>query len=174
MDLNFGINGSFGVQAARPITISSSTPIGIVCTAGAGDTGLMKFNNADEGLTYVEDNTIVDGTLEVALTGISLQGVNCPLVVFVAPLDVDEAVNKTNVLDGIDKLKQSDPVAGIDLKNGLIIAPVYSADVEVGAKLDSIATQLWVTGLTDDFSDDEAGFKAYMENFGSKYLLMVN
>jgi uncharacterized protein len=171
MDLNFGINGSFGVQAARPITISSSTPIGIVCTAGAGDTGLMKFNNADEGLTYVEDNTIVDGTLEVALTGISLQGVNCPLVVFVAPLDVDEAVNKTNVLDGIDKLKQSDPVAGIDLKNGLIIAPVYSADVEVGAKLDSIATQLWVTGLTDDFSADEAGFKAYMENFGSKYLL---
>lgn len=172
MDLNFGINGSFGVQAARPITISSSTPIGIVCTAGAGDTGLMKFNNADEGLTYVEDNTIVDGTLEVALTGISLQGVNCPLVVFVAPLDVDEAVNKTNVLDGLDMLKQSDPVTGIDLKNGLIIAPEYSADVEVAAKMDSIATAMWCTGITDNFSADEAGVSNFVSNFGSKYLLI--
>jgi phage tail sheath protein FI len=172
MDLNFGINGSFGVQAARPISISSSTPIGIVATANGGDTGLMKFNNADDGLQYVEDNNITDGTLEVALTGISLQGVNCPLVVYVSTLDVDEAENKTNVLDGLDMLKQSDPVTGIDLKNGLIIAPVYSADVEVAAKIDAIASKLWCPGsCTDDFSDDEAGFKSYMSNFGSRYLL---
>lgn len=171
MDLNYGINGSFGVQAARPITISSSTPIGIVCTAGAGVTGLMKFNNADEGLEYVKDNTIVDGTLEAALIGISLQGVNCPLVVHVSTLAVDEATNKTNILAGLDILKQSDPITGIDLKNGLIIAPKYSEDVEVGAKLDSISSKMWTTGITDDFSDDEAGFKTYMENFGSKYLL---
>ena len=44
MDLNFGINGSFGIAAARPITISSSTPIGMVVTADKGDFGLMKFN----------------------------------------------------------------------------------------------------------------------------------
>ena len=72
MDLNFGINGSFGVAAARPITISSSTPIGIVATADGGATGLMKFNNADEGLEYITTNSITDGTLEAALTGISL------------------------------------------------------------------------------------------------------
>ena len=172
MDLNFGINGSFSVQAARPITISSSTPIGIVATANAGDTGLMKFNNADEGLTYVTTNNITDGTLENALTGISLQGVNCPLVVHVSTLDVDEAVNKTNVLDGLDMLKQADPVTGIDLKNGLIICPEYSADVEVAAKMDSIATAMWCTGITDNFSADEAGVQSFVSNFGSKYLLV--
>jgi len=172
MDLNFGINGSFSVAAARPITVSSSTPIGIVATANAGDTGLMKFNNADDGLTYVSDNNITDGTLENALTGISLQAVNCPIVVHVSILDVDEAINKTNVLAGLDMLKQADPVTGIDLKNGLIICPEYSADVEVAAKMDSIATAMWCPGsCTDDFSTDEAGFKTYMENFGSKYLL---
>lgn len=172
MDLNFGINGSFGVAAARPITISSSTPIGIVATANAGDTGLMKFNNADDALIYITDNNITDGTLEAALTGISLQGVNCPIVVQVSTLDADEAVNKTNVLAGIDMLKQSDPVTGIDLKNGLIIVPEYSADVEVAAKMDSVATALWCTGITDNFSTDEAGVSNYVSNFGSKYLLI--
>ncbi|PHO10333.1 phage tail protein [Malaciobacter canalis] len=171
MDLNFGINGSFGVAAARPITISSSTPIGIVATASAGATGLMKFNSAEEGLKYVKENNITKGTLENALTGIDLQAVHCPLVVHVSIHDVDEAINKTNVLDGLDVIKQSDPVTSIDLKNGLIIVPEYSADVEVAAKLDSISTKMWTTGLTDDFSPDEAGFKTYMENFGSKYLL---
>lgn len=173
MDLNFGINGSFGVQAARPITISSSTPIGIVATADNGATGLMKFNNADEGLQFIADNLITAGTLDVALTGISLQGVNCPIVVHLSTLDVATPANNiTNVLAGLDMLKQSDPVTGIDLKNGLIIVPEYSADVTVAAKMDSICTALWCTGITDDFSADEAGVSAFAANFGSKYLLL--
>lgn len=172
MNLNFGINGSFGVEAARPITVSSSTPIAIVATVNAGATGLMKFNNADEGLKYIVDNNITTGTLEYALTGISLQTVNCPIVVHLSTADVDEAVNKTNVLEGLDMLKQADPVTGIDLKNGLIIVPEYSADVEVAAKMDSIATKLWCTGITDNFSVDEAGIQTFVKNFGSKYLLI--
>lgn len=172
MDLNFGINGSFGVAAARPITISSSTPIGIVATADVGDFGLMKFNNADEGLEYIKSKNIAKGTLEAVLTGISLQAVNCPLVVFVCLLSQDAAINKTNVLDGLDELKKADPLTGINLKNGLIIAPFYSTDIEVAAKMDSISTKLWTTGITDNFSDDEAGVSDYVSNFGSKYLLI--
>lgn len=172
MDLNFGINGSFSVAAARPITVSSSTPIAIVATADAGSTGLMKFNNADEGLTYITTNTITAGTLIAALKGISLQGVNCPIVCHISTHNVDDAVNKTNVLAGLDELKSSDPVTGIDLKNGLIIVPEYSADVQVAAKLDSIATVLWCTGITDDFSVDEASVTSFATNFSSKYLLV--
>lgn len=172
MDLNFGINGSFGVQAARPITISSSTPIGIVATADAGDTGLMKFNNATAGLEYVKENSITTGTLEAALTGIELQGVNCPIVVYVLLIDNDPAVNKTNILAGIGELKKADPITGIDLKNGLIIVPEYSEDEEIATKLDSVATALWCTGITDNFSEDEAGIMNYVSNFGSKYLLI--
>ena len=171
MDLNFGINSSFGVAAARPITISSSTPIGIVATANGGTPGLIKFNNADDGLQYVKDNNITDGTLEVSLLGISLQAVNCPIVVHICPKGT-VAQDKTNVLAGLSLLKQSDPVTGIDLKNGLIIAPEHSADVEVAAKMDSISTALWTTGLTDDFSTDEAGVSNFVGNFGTKYLLI--
>ena len=172
MDLNFGINGSFGIAAARPITISSSTPIGIVATADKGDFGLMKFNNADAGLAYIKEKNITAGTLEATLTGISLQAVNCPLVVYVAKLSDVESENKTNVLAALDELKKADPVTGINLKNGLVIAPFYSEDVEVAAKMDSLCTKLWTTGITDNFSKDEAGIADFVKNFGSKYLLI--
>lgn len=172
MDLNFGINGSFGVKAARPITISSSTPIGIVVTANAGDYGLIKFNNADDGLVYVKEKDITAGTLETALVGISLQAVNCPLVVCICKLEEDEELNKLSILEGLDELKKAEPITGIDLKNGLIIAPTYSADVEVAAKMDSICTKLWCTGIVDNFSTDEAGVNAFVKNFGTKYLLI--
>lgn len=172
MDLNFGLNGSFDVKAARPVTISSSTPIAIVCTADAGDTGLMKFNNADDVLQYVEDNNITAGTITASLTGISLQGVNCPIVLHVSTHDEVEENNIANVLDGLDELKNSDPVTGIDIKNGVIIAPVFSADVTVAAKIDAIATAMWCTGIADNFSEDEAGVSNFVSNFGSKYLLV--
>ena len=159
MDLNFGINGSFGIAAARPITISSSTPIGIVATADKGDFGLMKFNNADDGLKYIKDKLIKAGTLEAIFTGISLQAVNCPLVVHVSLHDEDEAVNKTNILAALDELKKSDPITGINLKNGLVIAPFYSEDVEVAKKIKYVWTKLWTTRIVHNFSEDDVGIK---------------
>lgn len=172
MDLNFGINGSFGVQAARPITISSSTPIGMVVTADKGDFGLKKFNNADQGLTYVKDKDIESGTIIAALTGISLQTVNCPLVVMIVEEDEAAAVNKTNILAAIDELKKAEAITGISLKNGLVIVPEFSQDTEIAAKMDSLCTKLWTTGITDNFSEDEAGIVNFTKNFGSKYLLL--
>ena len=173
MDLNFGLNGSFAVAAARPISISSSTPIGVVVTAnGKGETGLKKFNNADKALEYIKSNDITAGTFEVAMIGISLQGVNCPIVVHISKHDDTDSINKTNILSGISELKKAEPVTGINLKNGLIIAPEYSSDVEVAAKLDSICSILWTTGITDNFSEDEAGVSNFAKNFGTKYLLI--
>lgn len=173
MDLNYGINGSFSVAAARPITVSSSTPIAIVATVDAGATGLMKFNNADEGLTYIADNTITAGTLEAALRGISLQTVNCPIVVHASTKGVDDAADIVSVLAGLDALKNSDPITGINLKNGLVIVPELSSDVSVAAKMGSICTALWCTGIVDNFSADEAGVADFVTNFGSKYLLLT-
>ena len=173
MNLNYGINTSISADAARPITVNSSTPIGIVCTIESGATsgGLMKFNNAEEGLNFISANGITGGTLDAALTGIDLQGVNCPLVVHATVKGANNTEDIANVIAGLDEIKNSDPIVGINLKNGLIIVPELSANVSVGAKLDAISSRLWTIGITDDFSTDEAGFKNYMSNFGSDSLL---
>lgn len=169
MDLLFGINGSISASAARPVTVESSTAIGIIATVNAGDVGFKKFNNAEEGLAYVKTKAITDGTLEASLNGIYLQGVNCPIVCYLIAKSVDSAI--PHILDALDEIHKSEAETGISLKLGLIIAPEFSADEDVGTKINAIATKLWATGITDDFSVDEAGFKNYMSNFSSRFML---
>ncbi len=171
MDLDYGINGQISSKAANPIIVNSSTPVGLVATVNAGAEGFKKFNNAQEGLTYIEDNTITAGTLKAALKGINLQGVNCPIVVYLI-LIVDDATDNTNVLNGINSLTNSDTVTGIALRNGVIIAPIFSADVEIAMKLDSIASKLWATAITDNFSVNEADRSTYISNFGTRFVLI--
>jgi len=171
MDLNYGINGEISSKAANPIIVNSTTAIGIVATVDKGDVGFKKFNNAQEGLDYIEDNTITGGNLKAVLKGINLQGVNCPIVVFLI-IPVDEATDKANVLDGINEFKNSDTVTGINLRNGVIISPFFSQDVEVAMKLDSIAKQLWATAITDNFSKTEAERNDYITNFGTRFVLI--
>ncbi|WP_294963815.1 hypothetical protein [Sulfurimonas sp.] len=171
MDLEFGINGGFGVEAARPISVDSSTPLAMAVTADTTEIGIKKFNNATDGLTFVKDNNITAGTLKVALKGIELQGVNCPIVLHISTHDAIEATNITNILAGLTEIKQSSPLTGIDLKNGLVFSPVYSANTQVAAKIDSISSTLWCPGSPiDNFSDVEAGVVDFLSNFGSKYI----
>jgi len=174
MNMNFGINGSFSVSASRPISISSSTPIGIIATADKGEVGLKKFNNADEGLAYIKEKNITQGTLKTTLKGISLQAVNSPLVVCIIEHNEDEAVVKNKILDGLDELKKADPITGISLKNGIIIVPHYSSLLDVAGKIDAIALKLWATGIIDNFDTDEVGVINFSKNFGSKNLLIGN
>lgn len=169
MDLLYGINGSISASAARPVTVESSTAIGMVATVDAGDTGFKKFNNAEEGLAYVKENNITDGTLKASLTGIYLQGVNCPIVCYLVAKSVDDAI--APIMAALGELTKSDSQTGISLKLGLILAPEFSANEEVAAKIDAIATRLWATGISDDFSEDEAGFKNFMSNFASRFML---
>lgn len=172
MDLNYGINGSFSIAAASPITISSSTPVGMVVSADISELGMKKFNNADEALSFIKTNNITKGTFKSTVTGISLQSVNCPLVVVIVAYNEEDDIVKTDILAGISELKKSDPLTGINLANGIIIAPEYSSDTEVAAKLESVAKALFATGISDNFSDDEAGVKAFVGNISSKYMLV--
>jgi len=171
MDLNYGINGSFSVEAARPVTVESSTAIVIVASANAGDFGFHKFNNAEDGLTYVSDTNITEGTLKAALTGIYMQGVNCPIVAILVDDALDDVSKETAVLNALDTLSSVDSQTGISPILGLLIAPEFSADLDIGTKLSAMASKYWMTAIIDDFSSDEAGTKAYVENFASRFTL---
>jgi len=172
MNLNFGINGQISVRAARPILVESSTPIGMAVTANTDKVGFQKFNNAEEGLKWCEDNNITDGTLKKAMLGIYLQGVSNPLVAYIVKIDADDTKNRDAVSKAIEKMPRAYSETGI--RPNLLIAPEYSADNGVGAKLDAIGAKIWATGIACSYDNSEADSNKYISNFGSRFMLLVN
>ena len=163
MDLNFGINGSISANAARPITVSSTTALGIA-GATTKQHGLHAFNNADEASAFLADQNI-SGVLTDSVAAIGLQGVNCPIVLMLAAAD--------QVMDGLDLFKQCEGLTGISLQGGLLLAPQLSSDNAVGSKLDAIAAVLWATALIDNASDNEADINTWAANYGTKDALLT-
>ena len=171
MKLNFGINGSISVQAARPVIVDSSTPIGIVVPFG--DLSEFKvFNNADKMKKYLEEQGATDEDLAYkTANAIALQGVNTKIVgVFVK--DNDEV--KDSVLEGLDILKTAPQDENILTRPNLIICPEYSYDTDIAAKMDSIASLFKATAIVDVNAKDEAEANNFANNFGSRYMLLYN
>lgn len=164
MDLNFGINGNISSDAARPISVKSTTVIAIAVAATANH-GLHKFNNADDALKFCKAKKIT-GVLENSLKGIALQGVNCPIVLNLA--------NTNQLLDALDLFKKCEGHTGLSLSGGLLLAPEASENAQVGSKLDAIAAKLWATAIIDNFSADEAGVTAFAKNYGTRDSLLVH
>ena len=178
MDLNFGINGSISVQAARPVIVDSSTPIGIVVPFGDEDGEFKVFNNADDMKIYLSNLGAIDEDLAYkTANAIALQGVNTQIVVkFVAYTkdDDDNDTTKDSVLTGLDILKTAPNDENILVKPNLIICPEYSYDVDVAAKMDSLASLFQATAIVDVNAADEASANDFANNFGSKFMLLYN
>ena len=172
MDLNFGINGSISVEAARPVLVDSSTPIGVVVPFGDSDGEFKLFNSADDMKTYLEEKgATADDLAYKTANAISLQGVRGKIVVkFVA--DGDSV--KDNVLNGLDVLKTAPQDENILTRPDLIIVPEYSYDVDVATKMDSLASLFRATAIVDVNASDEATANSFANNFGSRYMLLYN
>lgn len=141
-------------------------------TANTDTVGFQKFNNAEEGLAWCENNSITDGTLNKALLGIYLQGVSNPLVAYIVKLDDDYAKNRDAVSKAIEEMPQAYTITGV--KPNLLIAPEYSADSGVAAKLDAMGAKMWATGITCSYENNEANSNNYLDNFGSRFMLITN
>jgi hypothetical protein len=178
MDLNFGINGSISVEAARPVLVDTSTPIGIVVPFGDTDGEFKVFNSADEMKTYLEDKGATEDDLAYkTANAISLQNARGKIVVkFVAyTKDADgNDTTKQSVLDGLDVLKTAPQDENILTTPDLIICPEYSYDTDVAAKMDSLASLFRATAIVDVNAPDEATANSFANNFGSRYMLLYN
>lgn len=168
MDLNFGVNGSISAQAARPITVKSTTVIailGVIAGDKTAHSGLHKFNNSDDAITFLTDESIGGDVLN-GLKAISLQGVNCPIVLNLA---IDD-----KKLEALDELKRCEGETGLSLFGALLIAPVLSADLTIGTKLDALASVLQATAIIDNFGVDEAAVNEWAKNYGSQSTLLTH
>lgn len=172
MNLDFGINGSIAVEAARPVLVDSSTPIGVVVPMGTAAV-LTYYNNADAWKEYLitQGQTHDDLPYQTA-AAIALQGVHTKIIVAYVPIDNDTAVQRTHLLDGLDLLKSAPYDDRVLDRPDLVIVPWHSYDTAVAAKIDAVAATLRATGIIDVTAPDEAAATAFAQNFGSRYLLL--
>ncbi len=165
MSVDFGINGSISVRAARPITVESSTPIAIVASTDMGIIGLQFFGNADLALLAFSNSTL--GTLKGALESIIAQGVSCPIILNV----VDDQATEADIIDAVNELKTAESVTGY--RPDLIICPQWSGTKTVALTMDAVASRLWATAIVDVTAETETLAVQYGLNFGSRFVLLV-
>lgn len=171
MNLNFGINGGISVQAARPVIVDSTTPIGVVVPFKDKEDFIV-FNNGGKFKEFLQENGSTDDDLAYkTANAIELQNVSTKIVVkFVK----DNDGVKDNVLNGLDVLKTAPFDENILTRPNLVICPEYSYDVDVAAKMDSLAAKFRATAIVDVNAANEAEALNFAANFGSRYLLLYS
>ncbi len=190
MSSNYGVNTVVSTNAARPVTINSSTPIGIVGTAlldgtegdlydkvTAGEP--LFFGSATKALEAFKEK---DGTIREALDGIEDQNVTCPLVIQVVQITesqasrggaetfYDEPAIKSAVIENINKLKKAHAIT--TYKPNIIIAPRFSHDLDVSTEMISVAHSLLGMSIIDLNVADEAAAILARESYGTSRALL--
>lgn len=163
--MNFGINGSIRVNAARPVSVVSTTPIAIVGTTDAGTLGLQFFGTVALAITAFASATT--GTIREALSAIDAQGVTCPIIINAL---ADTAV-EADVIAGVNALSTAYAITGY--RPDLIVCPEWSGTAAVGTAMDTVATKLWATAIIDVTAMTESTALTYAGNFGSRFVLLV-
>ncbi len=171
MNLNFGINGGISVEAARPVIVDSTTPIGIVVPFKE-TADFVVFNSPKEMKDFLLENGATDDELAYkSANAMELQNVNTKIVaVFVK--DGDSV--KDSILEGLDLLKTATQNERILTTPDIIIVPNYSYDIDIAAKMDSIASKFKATAIVDVNAKNEAEALNFARNFGSRFLLLYN
>lgn len=167
MDLNFGINGGIAVEAARPVLVDSSTPIGIVVYM-ADKTDFVTFNNPTAMLDWVkaEGGVTTDIAYRTA-DAMAEQNVNTKLVVkFI------DAHTPAAALAALDVLKTAPYNDAVLVTPNLVIVPELSYNEAVATKMDSVAAKFKATAIVDVNAPTEAAAQGFAANFGSRFILL--
>jgi len=190
---NYGVNVKTGVDAARPIAISSSTPIAIVGTvvlpasAGTLDAAVyadivagkpIYFGSSQKALAFFGE---LKGTLREAIEGINDQNVQCPIIIKAITITETHAsvsaetfhgdvAIKSSVIEGLTSLKSVASVVGVKPK--LVVAPRFSHDLAVATEMTSVCERLLAMGVVDLNVASESAALLARGAFGTKRLLL--
>lgn len=198
MASQFGVNTITSVNAARPIRINSSTPIGVVGTVllPATSAGMSQehiiiydkikaeeplfFGSADKALEFFGG---LEGTIRESLDGIADQNVSCPIIIKCVELETthigktpesfyDDLTLKSKIITAIDSLKS---VAGIvGYKPNLIVALRFSHDLDVSTEMTSVAGRLLAMAIVDLNASSESEAVQLAGNFGTNRVLLCD
>ena len=180
MSAKFGVNVTISAEAARPISVESTTPIGIAGYEEVLENGLHFFMTTSKALEALEakykakkdaSQAFKKGSIYRALKGIEDQAVNTQIILSIFTKDDDSDTNDeiTECKNAISELTKAKSRFGYN--PNLIIAPEYSREDAVKGEIEKVATRLKATGIVDLKAQDAAAAIVKMGDFGTRRLV---
>lgn len=180
MAAKFGVNVTISAEAARPISVESTTPIGIAGYEEVLDNGLHFFMTTTKALEALgakykakkdASQAFKKGSIYRALKGIEDQAVNTQIILSVFTKDDDSDTNDeiTECKKAVADLTKAKSRFGYN--PNLIIAPEYSHEDAVKGEIEKVATRLKATGIVDLKAQDAAAAIVKMGDFGTRRLV---
>ncbi|WP_462112329.1 phage tail sheath family protein [Campylobacter concisus] len=180
MAAKFGVNVTVSAEAARPIAVESTTPIGIAGYEEVLENGLHFYMTTAKALEALEakykakkdaSQAFKKGSIYRAIKGIEDQAVNTQIILSVFTKDDDEDTNDeiTECKSAVTELAKAKSRFGYN--PNLIIAPEYSCEDAVKGEIEKMATRLKATGIVDLKAQDAAAAIVKMGDFGTRRLV---
>ena len=180
MAAKFGVNVTVSAEAARPIAVESTTPIGIAGYEEVLENGLHFFMTTAKALEALEakykakrdaSQAFKKGSIYRALKGIEDQAVNTQIILSVFTKDDDSDANDeiTECKKAVAELTKAKSRFGYN--PNLIIAPGFSNEDAVKGEIEKVATRLKATGIVDLKAQDAAAAIVKMGDFGTRRLV---
>ncbi|ERJ26887.1 phage tail sheath family protein [Campylobacter concisus] len=180
MSAKFGVNVTVSAEAARPIAVESTTPIGIAGYEEVLEPGLHFYMTTAKALEALEakykakkdaSQAFKKGSIYRALKGIEDQAVNTQIILSVFTKDDDEDTNDeiTECKSAVTAFAKAKSRFGYS--PNLIIAPGFSHEDAIKGEIEKMATRLKATGIVDLKADDAAAAIVKMGDFGTNRLV---
>ena len=180
MAAKFGVNVTVSAEAARPIAVESTTPIGIAGYEEVLENGLHFYMTTAKALEALEtkykakkdaSQAFKKGSIYRALKGIEDQAVNTQIILSVFTKDDDSDTNDeiTECKSAITEFAKAKSRFGYN--PNLIVAPEYSHEDAIKGEIEKMATRLKATGIVDLKVQDAAAAIVKMGDFGTRRLV---
>ena len=180
MAAKFGVNVTVSAEAARPIAVESTTPIGIAGYEEVLENGLHFYMTTAKAFEALEakykakkdaSQAFKKGSIYRALKGIEDQAVNTQIILSVFTKDDDEDINDeiTECKSAVTAFAKAKSRFGYN--PNLIIAPGFSNEDAVKGEIEKVATRLKATGIVDLKAQDATAAIVKMGDFGTRRLV---
>ena len=180
MAAKFGVNVTVSAEAARPIAVESTTPIGIAGYEEVLENGLHFYMTTAKALEALEakykakkdaSQAFKKGSIYRALRGIEDQAVNTQIILSVFTKDDDSDTNDeiTECKSAVTEFAKAKSRFGYN--PNLIVAPEYSHEDAIKGEIEKMATRLKATGIVDLKVQDAAAAIVKMGDFGTRRLV---
>ncbi|AQW85492.1 phage tail sheath protein FI [Campylobacter pinnipediorum subsp. caledonicus] len=180
MAAKYGVNVTISAEAARPIAVESTTPIGIAGYEEVLEDGIHFYMTTKKALEALDEKyeqkksssqTFKKGSIYKALKAIDDQAVNTQIILSVFSKDDDEETNDevTACKQAINNFKNAK--AKTAYRPNIIIAPGFSHEDAIKGEIESTAKKLKATGIVDIKANSASEAIGKMGAFGTRRLI---